>query len=88
MYLKMENKTFYNFIVQGLKSLGYEPLPTVAEFFIFYAHELKRWNKVHNLTSITDEKDIAVRHKVENIVVLRNLYSILISNFANKFSFN
>ncbi len=33
-------------------------------------------------------KDIAVRHKIDNIVVLRDLYSILISNFANKFSFN
>src|SRR3989344_7565480 len=27
-------------------------------------------------------KDIAVRHKVDNIIVLRNLYSILISNIA------
>jgi len=33
-------------------------------------------------------KDIAVRYKVENVSVLRELYSYLISNFANKFSFN
>src|SRR3989344_1703941 len=33
-------------------------------------------------------KDIAVRYKVNNVSVLRELYSYLISNFANKFSFN
>ncbi|MFH1802752.1 MAG: ATP-binding protein [archaeon] len=33
-------------------------------------------------------KDIAVRHNVDNVLVLRNLYSFLISNFANKFSYN
>jgi len=33
-------------------------------------------------------KDIAVRHKINDIIVLRNLYSMLISNFSNKFSFN
>ncbi len=33
-------------------------------------------------------KDIAVRHKVNNVAVLRELYSHLISNFANKFSYN
>ncbi|MEK6792797.1 MAG: ATP-binding protein [Nanoarchaeota archaeon] len=33
-------------------------------------------------------KDIAVRHKVENLAVLRQLYSYLVSNFASKFSYN
>ena len=33
-------------------------------------------------------KDIAVRHKVENVAVLKELYQYLITNFANKFSFN
>ena len=33
-------------------------------------------------------KDIAVRHSIENVFVLRELYSFLISNFANKFSYN
>jgi len=33
-------------------------------------------------------KDIAVRYKVANVVILRQLYSYLINNFANKFSYN
>lgn len=49
------------------------------------------YKDIELLTKIYEDtvlKDIAVRHKIDNIVVLRNLYSILISNFANKFSFN
>lgn len=33
-------------------------------------------------------KDIAVRYGISNVLVLRNLYSALLSNFANKFSYN
>ncbi len=55
----------------------------MPEYLIYNDPELL--TKVYEDTVL---KDIAVRHKVDNIVVLRNLYSILISNFANKFSFN
>jgi len=33
-------------------------------------------------------KDIAVRYKINNVAVLRQLYSYLINNFSNKFSYN
>jgi len=33
-------------------------------------------------------KDIAVRYRVENLYEMRELYQYLITNFANKFSFN
>ncbi len=49
------------------------------------------YNDPELLTRVYEDtvlKDIGVRHKIGNIIVLRNLYSILISNFANKFSFN
>ena len=49
------------------------------------------YNDAELLTKVYEDtvlKDIAVRHKVDNVIVLRNLYLILISNFANKFSFN
>ncbi|MBS3092095.1 ATP-binding protein [Candidatus Pacearchaeota archaeon] len=55
----------------------------MPEYLIYNDFELL--TKVYEDTIL---KDIAVRHKVNNIIVLRNLYSILISNFANKFSFN
>ena len=55
----------------------------MPEYLIYNDPELL--TKVYEDTVL---KDIAVRHKVDNIAVLRNLYLILISNFANKFSFN
>ncbi len=33
-------------------------------------------------------KDIAVRHKVENLAQLRDFYKYLVANFSNRFSFN
>ena len=55
----------------------------MPEYLIYNEAELLA--KVYEDTVL---KDIAVRYNVNNVVVLRNLYSILISNFANKFSFN
>ena len=33
-------------------------------------------------------KDIAVRHKIGNVIVLKEIYQYLITNFTSKFSFN
>ena len=55
----------------------------MPEYLIYNDSELL--TKVYEDTVL---KDIAVRYKINNVIVLRNLYSILISNFANKFSFN
>ena len=55
----------------------------MPEYLIYNDPELLA--KVYEDTVL---KNIAVRHKVDNIIVLRNLYSVLISNFSNKFSFN
>src|SRR3989338_237068 len=55
----------------------------MPEYLIYNDPELL--TRVYEDTII---KDIAVRYKVKNIVVLKQLYSYLISNFANKFSFN
>ncbi|MEA3329805.1 MAG: ATP-binding protein [Nanoarchaeota archaeon] len=48
------------------------------------------YNDPELLTRVYEDtvlKDIAIRHKVDNVVVLRQLYSHLMSNFANKFSY-
>ncbi|MFA5019559.1 MAG: ATP-binding protein [Candidatus Pacearchaeota archaeon] len=72
--LKIEIKKYFEeYLVNG----------GMPEYLIYNDPELL--TKVYEDTVL---KDIAVRHKVDNIIILRNLYSILISNFANKFSFN
>ncbi len=55
----------------------------MPEYLIYNDSELL--TKVYEDTVI---KDIAIRYKVDNVVVLRQLYSYLISNFATKFSYN
>jgi len=55
----------------------------MPEYLIYNDSELL--TRVYEDTVI---KDIAVRHKIENIAVLRQLYSYLVNNFANKFSYN
>ncbi len=83
---KLEKNTIYN-IESKIKIKKYfdEYLINggMPEYLIYNDPELL--TKVYEDTVL---KDIAVRHKINNIVNLRNIYSILISNFANKFSFN
>jgi len=55
----------------------------MPEYLIYNDQELL--TRVYEDTVI---KDIAVRHKVDNVTVLRELYSFLINNFANRFSYN
>ena len=53
--------------------------------------EYARYGDQELLTKVYEDtvlKDIAVRHKVENVSTLKELYQYLITNFANKFSFN
>lgn len=53
--------------------------------------EYDLYNDPEILTRIYEDvvlKDIAVRYKIENVAVLRQLYQYLITNFANRFSFN
>lgn len=53
--------------------------------------EYLTYNDSELLTRVYEDtiiKDIAVRYRVSNVAVLRQLYSFLINNFANKFSYN
>ncbi len=71
---KMEIKNYFEeYLVKG----------GMPEYLIYGDSELL--TRVYEDTII---KDIAVRYKVNNVVVLRQLYSYLINNFANKFSYN
>ncbi len=55
----------------------------MPEYLIYNDPELL--TRVYEDTVI---KDIAVRYKIRNVAVLRQLYSYLLNNFANKFSYN
>ena len=61
----------------------YLPKGGMPEYLIYDDQEIL--TRVYEDTIL---KDIAVRYKIENVAVLRQLYSYLINNFANKFSYN
>jgi 16S rRNA (guanine527-N7)-methyltransferase len=62
-------------VTEGLLSLGIEDLglglsgPNIDRLELFL-QEMARWNKVHNLTAIEDQKDSVVLHLIDSIAVL------------------
>lgn len=52
---------------EGLSSLGLEIKEEKLRDFLIYLKELKEWNKRLNLTSITCEEDIVVKHFIDSL---------------------
>ncbi|MEN3028551.1 MAG: 16S rRNA (guanine(527)-N(7))-methyltransferase RsmG [Aquificaceae bacterium] len=48
---------------------GFELSQKQVQNFSLYLQELKRWNRVHNLTSLREDRDIIVRHFLGSLTV-------------------
>jgi len=55
----------------GLLELGIEPKVETVAVFDLYRQELKKWNKVHNITAITDDNEIVVKHFLDSLLYLK-----------------
>lgn len=55
----------------GVKSLGLELNDTELHKFDIFTNELIEWNRVMNLTAITEPVDIAVKHYIDSLAVLK-----------------
>lgn len=60
-------------LTAGLRELGIVPTPKVLDHFAIYLRELKKWNKVYNLTAITDDDEIVVKHFLDSLLYLKAL---------------
>lgn len=58
-------------LINGLSELNIEPKEEVIEKFIIFLHELKKWNRVYNLTAITKDDDIIIKHFLDSLLFLR-----------------
>lgn len=54
-------------VEQEAQSMGLSLSPHEIDSFELYAAELKKWNNKVNLTSITKDKEIAVKHFVDSL---------------------
>ena len=58
------------FIISSVNELGLEAGETHAEQFIRYLAHLIEWNKVINLTSITNPTEIIIKHFIDSLIAL------------------
>jgi 16S rRNA (guanine527-N7)-methyltransferase len=58
-------------LTAGLKELGIGSDSEIITTFDIYREELKKWNKVHNITAITDDEEIVVKHFLDSLIYLK-----------------
>ena len=60
-----------NIIEEKAETLGVSVSPDLIEKLEVYAKELKEWNEKINLTAITDDEGIAVKHFIDSLMLLK-----------------
>ncbi len=65
------SKQLKDLVSKGASELGIGLSEEQLEKFSLYADELRKWNRKFNLTSITRESDIAVKHFADSLMLLR-----------------
>lgn len=58
-------------LIKGLSELNIESCESLIEQFMIFLEELKKWNRVHNLTAITKNEDIIIKHFLDSLLYLR-----------------
>lgn len=54
-------------LIDGAAALGVELSDRAAESFARYLEELLKWNARVNLTAITDERDVVIKHFIDSL---------------------
>lgn len=58
-------------LIEGCRKVGVDIDDAKAEAFLKYKDLLIEWNKKINLTSITEEKDIIIKHFIDSIAIIK-----------------
>jgi 16S rRNA (guanine527-N7)-methyltransferase len=61
-------------LASGAEEIGIVLTAQVIESFLFYIEELKRWNARINLTALTGDLEIGVKHFLDSLTVAPYLY--------------
>jgi len=62
-----------NALVNGAKAMGLNLSDENIKAFELYAAELKKWNRKINLTAITSDREIAIKHFVDSLMMVQEL---------------
>lgn len=60
-----------DYLKRGAAELGLSISPGQMESFAIYARELRKWNSKINLTSLTSGEDIAIKHFIDSLSVIK-----------------
>ena len=55
----------------GLIASGFNPSEQQINAFITYLSELKKWNRVYNLTGLRKDEDIIIKHFLDSLLYLK-----------------
>ncbi|MBI5327420.1 MAG: 16S rRNA (guanine(527)-N(7))-methyltransferase RsmG [Deltaproteobacteria bacterium] len=66
----MTSKELKHILKTGAAELGITVGEREAALFLKYLAELKEWNKKINLTAITDEREIVIRHFLDSLTLV------------------
>jgi len=59
-----------NLLAEGIKKLDLTIAPEIQDKLITYVELLQKWNKVHNLTAISDDKEIVIKHILDSLAIV------------------
>lgn len=63
--------TNVNTLIDGAKELNIELDEEQIEKFIVYKELLQEWNQKINITSITEDKEVDIKHFIDSIIPLK-----------------
>lgn len=58
---------------KGVEELGHTPVSEQIDAFMAYLSELRKWNQAYNLTGMTKDEDIIIRHFLDSLLFLKAL---------------
>lgn len=63
----MSNKPLKKILEDGLTALNIQVNPVQINLWISYVELLAKWNKVYNLSGVTNSKDMMIRHVLDSL---------------------
>jgi len=61
------------FLQKGLEELQLIPNDECISSFLVYLTELKKWNKIYNLTGIRKDEDIVTKHFLDSLLYMKGI---------------